>query len=171
MAFPALLSVAVITPLATDLAAQQGGTEADPTPILNRNSSVERELAAAESDSYQVVLEAGGLLLLEVEQLGIDVALTALSPDGQIVAQSDSNGHTAGREFLKLMPAENARYGIRVKAYAENPQAGRYRLRVMQLLNQQEAAAYRVAEAEQRAAVEAWVSETLIQQVNHRLRR
>ncbi len=151
-----------IVVLATVLVAEPNGADTPGTPILNRNSQVEQELAADKTDSYQVDLQAGGLLLLEVEQLGIDVVLTALAPDEQVAAEADVNGHSVGSEFLRVGPNETGRYGVKVRAYPDNPQSGCYRLRVHKLLNQEEGTAYRVAGAEQRAAVEEWVSKTAV---------
>src|SRR5688572_10363592 len=53
---------------------------------------LERQLSGGQSHQYQVTLTAGQFLQLTVEQLGVDIVLKVLGPDGRQLLESDGPG-------------------------------------------------------------------------------
>jgi len=100
---------------------------------LEPGKPIERELAAGESHTYQVTLSAGQYLHAEIEQYGIDVAVSLLDPAGKkLLYFSDwekgaESAHwiaeTAGAYQLKIEAEPGAR---------QNP-TGRYQVRMIAL--------------------------------------
>jgi hypothetical protein len=63
--------------------------EKDARP-LDPGKPIERELAGGQSHSYQIRLTEGQYLRVVVEQRGVDVVVTLLSPDGKKLIEVDS---------------------------------------------------------------------------------
>src|SRR5262245_13088057 len=64
-----------------------GGAE---TQSLNPGRPIERELSTGQAHSYRITLDAGKYLRVHVEQQGIDVTVTLLTPDGKVVSVAKS---------------------------------------------------------------------------------
>src|SRR5208282_5536124 len=69
--------------------------QVEPKPVLlEPGKPLERELKGGEKHTYEIHAETRQFLHAEVEQLGIDVALTLYAPDGKPIASMDSpNGN------------------------------------------------------------------------------
>ena len=62
---------------------------------------LERELAGGQSHTYSLTLEAGQYFRGVVEQRGIDVAVSIVSPNSKTVLEVDSPNGTQGPEGIQ----------------------------------------------------------------------
>ena len=96
---------------------------------LEHGSKIERELAGGETHRYQVTLAAGQYVRIKVNQLGIDVVVLLLGPDGVPLAEMDGI-RLLGEEELSWASASGGAYAVEVKAGATQTRAGRYELKL-----------------------------------------
>jgi CHAT domain len=61
----------------------------DEVRLFEPGQIVEREIAGGQTHAYQITLAARQFLRVEVEEKGIEVALTLSAPDGEQVAEAD----------------------------------------------------------------------------------
>jgi CHAT domain-containing protein/tetratricopeptide (TPR) repeat protein len=94
---------------------------------------MERELAAGQSQVYQVELPASGAWRIAVEQRGIDVVLEISGPDGKRLAAVDSPLDRQGPETALLEPAMTGLYLVTVRTHEPGAPAGRYEIRIDEL--------------------------------------
>jgi hypothetical protein len=102
---------------------------------LKPGVAVERTLAAGQSHTYTVALEADQVLQLVVDQRGIDVVVRAFSPDGALLGEFDSPNGTEGPENVSLISTTAGSYRIEVAPLGqqEDPQPGRYEIKILEL--------------------------------------
>lgn len=81
-------------------------------------------LAAEETDTFAIDLQAGRFVLGEVDQQSVDVIITVLAPDGQRVTQVDFSGR--GPEIFQFDTEAAGEYRIEVSPFEE--ETGRYTL-------------------------------------------
>lgn len=94
-------------------------------------TTTERELSGGARDSF--TLEAAGRpLLVTVAQQGINVALDARGPDGNLLGRSNQAGEREALESL-LIPASTGSWTVEVIALETGVPPGRYRIRVEEL--------------------------------------
>jgi len=86
-------------------------------------------MAGGDEHDYQVAGTAGRTLHVVIEQQGIDVIVSLIDPDGDVILDMDSPNGNSGPESIWLIPTKSGRYGIRVKTFDPNG-AGRYELSV-----------------------------------------
>lgn len=91
---------------------------------------IERSLAAKESHSYTLRLNAGQYAFIVADQKGIDVIVVAYGSDGAQLAQIDSPNVDRGPEPLSIVAETTGTYRVEVKADEGN---GRYEIRLEQL--------------------------------------
>jgi erythromycin esterase len=148
-------------PLAQQPTAPAARAEAQP---LGRHKPVERELKAGETHAYEIALEAGQFLDAAVNQRGIDVVVRVFAPDGKLLAEIDSPNGTQGDEPIALQAKAAGAYRIEVVPNEEGGSgaAGRYEIRVNEILSA-DAYAERLAakKREQRQVIE-WLKENAI---------
>jgi CHAT domain-containing protein/Tfp pilus assembly protein PilF len=65
-----------------------------------------------------------------VEQLGIDVVVSILDPDGRPIAEVDRPSGLNGPESASLIAQSKGTYGIQIRSLEKRAMAGRYRLRL-----------------------------------------
>lgn len=106
--------------------------------LLQRNSSVERQLSGGGKQSAMVTLLPGQYFHLDVEQHGIDVVTTVFYPDGKQV-EFDTPSGAEGTESVRFMAEAGGTYGIEFRSLLKEVDPGRYRARVIAL---REAAAH-----------------------------
>ncbi|MFY9821213.1 MAG: tetratricopeptide repeat protein, partial [Thermoanaerobaculia bacterium] len=106
---------------------------------------VEGEMASGESQTYQVVLDAGHAFRIAVEQRGIDVVLEISGPAGQRLVAVDSPLDRQGPETALVEPAMAGLYRVTVRAREPGAPAGRYEVRVDELPVVSEADRHRLA--------------------------
>lgn len=102
-------------------------------PELRLDEPVERELAPGEKHAYRVEVPAGSYLRIRVEPRAMDLALTLLAPDGDLIATADGPGGSKQRELLTLVAQKSGRFRLIVerkdqgdsRSYAVNLEARR----------------------------------------------
>jgi len=129
-----LLSAPAVT---TTLAAppqeqtQSPAPKEDAHPVtLEPGKPLERELKGGEKHTYEIRAASGQFLHAEVEQLGIDVALTLYAPDGKPIASMDSPNGTFGPEKISTIADSPGIYHLEVASDDKNAPAARYRVTV-----------------------------------------
>ncbi len=98
------------------------------SPVLLPASPVEREIASGQSHPYQIALMTGQSLKLKAEQLGREVTLILLSPEGKQLAEETLPEGNRGTKLLLWLPQSNGVYQFKVVANDKSKTAGRYRL-------------------------------------------
>ena len=84
------------------------------TKILEPGSVTTREIAGGQLHRYQIVLTQGQLANVVVKQLGIDVALRVIAPDGVTVAESSSESSPDGIEVASLAAESTGTHTIEI---------------------------------------------------------
>ncbi|MEA2694147.1 MAG: hypothetical protein QOJ16_3534, partial [Acidobacteriota bacterium] len=83
-------------------AASAAGPPPPEAPWLTPGAAIERPLTGGESHPYRIEVAAGGRRLVTVEQLGIDVVIEVVGPDGLSLPGIDSPNGREGTESLLL---------------------------------------------------------------------
>src|SRR5688572_5839188 len=78
---------------------------------------------------YRVSLRAGQFVHVVVNQLGIDVVVTATGPAGETLVQMDSPNGANGPEEVRLIAEKDGDYGLAIRALRSDAR-GRYELEV-----------------------------------------
>jgi erythromycin esterase len=130
----------------------------EPRPRLPLSASI----VAGEVHVYEMALEAGQLLRAEVSQLGTDVVVTVVGPDGSAIIEVDDRSGELGAELVEV-PAATAgphRLHIRPKDLAPSD-VGRYSLWVKQVLSPEEHAYVTGRRRAEEEAVQ-WISDRVV---------
>jgi len=131
---------------------------------LEQQKPIERELKAKETHVYALQLEAGQFLGAAVNQRGIDLVVRVFAPDGKLISEIDSPNGMQGDEPIALATTTTGTYRIEVSQLEDegNSVAGRYEIRVNEILSA-DAYARRLAERKlKQQAVIAWLKENAI---------
>ncbi|HET6861951.1 MAG TPA: hypothetical protein VFH91_02860, partial [Pyrinomonadaceae bacterium] len=83
-------------------------------PTLTPNNAVERELKGGETHTYQIHLSSGQFLDLIVDQLGIDVAVNLIGPEGNQVFAIDGPNGRYGPESVAVVAEKSGDYRLEV---------------------------------------------------------
>jgi len=97
---------------------------------LTARSVVDTALAPSAAHDYTVRLPRGGSVLLIVRQIGVDVVVEVRDPRGRLVDVVDSPTGRSGEERVEVMAEPRGDFAIRVRPFAANEPAGRYRLSI-----------------------------------------
>jgi CubicO group peptidase (beta-lactamase class C family) len=100
-------------------ASAQGGIVA-----LELGKPIGREIGGSERHDYRVDLQSGQFMLVVADQLGVDLAVTVLGPDGEAIREFD--GPAMGPEPAPLVAEASGSYRITVRAFDPAAQRGRY---------------------------------------------
>jgi tetratricopeptide (TPR) repeat protein len=111
------------------LAIACGASAQNPAPL---SSPVTRSLRDGERHEYELALENGQLLRVELEQQGIDVLLTLQDPGGVAVYQADNPNTAQENELLLYVAPQTGRYRLVVTPRRKGEE-GRYVLRLEDL--------------------------------------
>jgi CHAT domain-containing protein/predicted negative regulator of RcsB-dependent stress response len=109
-----------------DAAAPEPGPTALQAPTeLNAGEAVDRSILPGERHDYRLLLESGDFFEFEVEQHGIDVELSLIDPQGEVVLVVDLPIADLGPERLLAVATRSGDHVIRVEAWAsEDPEGG-----------------------------------------------
>jgi CHAT domain-containing protein/tetratricopeptide (TPR) repeat protein len=99
-------------------------------PALAVGSRVESRLAGGESRSWPLHLEDGQYLCAVVEQQGIDVVVSLVSPEDKPVTTVDSPNGRRGPEPLSWVATEGGAYRLVVSSPSRNAAPGAFAVRV-----------------------------------------
>src|SRR5215470_9128601 len=101
---------------------------------LSTNAPIERELPGGQTHTYRIALSAGQYALVQVEQRGADVWLTADGPDGKEFASVNLNSSGEGMEQLSIVADAAGEYTLKVIARNPKPATvGRYAAKIGEL--------------------------------------
>ncbi len=136
--------------------ATAGSAAVEPLPVAG--PPVERTIAGGGADVYTVDLTAGEVLLLNVEQRGIDLVLHLDGPDGARRLDQDSPNGAHGTESLSFIADVSGTYRLTVAAGAARAAPGGYRLEVVarRPAGADDAARVAAERAEYRGMMAAW---------------
>jgi CHAT domain-containing protein len=114
---------------------------------LELNKLLERDLNGEETHNYQITLKTGQYLQVNVEQKGIDVEVLIFSPDGKQLAISNSFNGANGPESISIIAPKSGNYQLKVRRFQEeeNPDTGRYEIKLEALRTPSEQDKIRVA--------------------------
>ena len=87
---------------------------------LEIGKSIEQELSGEQIHTYTIFLTSNDYLDLVVEQRGIDVVVTALSPNGKIITEVDSPNGTEGPEEVYFIADSTGTYSFQIKSLEKN---------------------------------------------------
>ncbi|MFH1024781.1 MAG: erythromycin esterase family protein [Planctomycetota bacterium] len=125
--------------------------------FLESGRPIERELAGGGSHFYALALEKGQFLDAVVDQRGIDVVIRIFAPDGGRLAEIDSPNGTQGLEPVQLEANVPGTYRIEVRSLEANAPAGRYEIRINEILSTGAHAARLAEDRKRREVVVAWL--------------
>lgn len=98
--------------------------------VLTARSVVDSALAPSAAHDYALRLPRGGSVLMVVQQVGIDVVVEVRDPRGRLIDAVDSPTGRTGAERVEVLAEQRGDFAIRVRPFAPNEPAGRYRLTV-----------------------------------------
>jgi CHAT domain-containing protein/tetratricopeptide (TPR) repeat protein len=110
--------------------------------LLKPNESATGELAAQETHTFQITLEAGQYLHTLVEQHGIDIGIKLTAPDGQTLTQLDCRQHEATP--LSLIVEVSGAYRLELRSLETEDRRGRYELRIAEIRRAKTTDKYRI---------------------------
>jgi len=93
----------------------------------------ERELKGGETHSYRLALTSGQFFYALVEQKAIDVSVILFAPDGQKIAETDSQNDRWGTEPVLLVAGISGDYRIDLHSGNSKVAPGRYAISIVQL--------------------------------------
>jgi erythromycin esterase len=132
-----------VTCLATVGLIQTGLLQGQPAalseiPPLVPGKPVEQTFQGGNVHKYRVTLSAGQSLRVVVEQRGVDVVVVARRPNGTKISEVDSPNGTQGPEPITFVAGASGDYQIEVRSLETEATAGRYAIRIDELLSAQQ---------------------------------
>lgn len=109
---------------------QNSGGSAEP---LEPGKPVERKLAGGEFHLYEIKMSSEHFLRVDVEQRGIDVALTLFGPDGKMISGIDNIRGERGSEAAFLIAKDPGGYRLEVRSNRKTDPPARYEVRIESL--------------------------------------
>ena len=97
---------------------------------LSKETPVQRTLNAGERHRFQITLQKNQLVVVNVDQIGIDVVMSLSRPNGTKLTEADSPNGRQGSEQLPWVAREGGRYLLEVRSLEANAPSGRYELRI-----------------------------------------
>src|SRR5262249_47925889 len=94
---------------------------------------IKRELAGADSHTYQIRLSAGQFMKVIIEQQGIDVVAQLSGPGGEQIAGFNREGGSQGQELVGNVGGEEGAYRLTVRTRQKQAPAGGYEIRIEEL--------------------------------------
>ena len=94
---------------------------------LSVGAPIERELSGGQTHAYRIALSAGQFALVQVEQRGADVSLTANGPDGKEFASVNLRLGGEGVEPLAIVADAAGEYILKVTSRNPKSAAGTIR--------------------------------------------
>ena len=106
------------------------GQSFPPIARLEAGRPIEREIAGADEQVYQIALKAGEYAGLTVEQRGIDVVVRVRDSSGRLLGEFDAESRKEGKEAVSLVAASTDEYRVAVRARYTRDPAAHYEIRV-----------------------------------------
>jgi CHAT domain-containing protein/tetratricopeptide (TPR) repeat protein len=116
--------------LALAVAVSAAAPASPPATRLIEGQVVERPIAANESHHYEIELQEGQYLQLEVQQYGVDVGVEVTGPAGQPVLSADGPGGESGPEPVAFVAKTSGVHRLTMTASPRPWPPSRYDVRV-----------------------------------------
>jgi len=100
---------------------------------LELGQLIERELKGGQSHSYQVSVGAGQYAYVAVNQIGIDVVVKLVAPDGKLITQFDSPNGSLGVEPVHIVAEATGAYRLEVSSFETTARPGRYEIKLTEI--------------------------------------
>ena len=123
-----LLHHLIVPPLAALLISNSVVPDSD--TALNSTDPIQRQLAAGEEHRYRVLLGAGELASIVVEQKGIDVGVLVRDEHNAVVGEFQDEIRREGEERVEIVAEKAGSYVLSIKAAEGSVAAGDYVIRV-----------------------------------------
>jgi erythromycin esterase len=128
---------------------------------------IEKPMSEGERHTYQLALESGQFVHITVEQIGVDVVITVLGPNGEKIEEVDAPTGTQGTENVMIEVRTSGTHQLEIHPFKsegyEGPLVkGKYKVQIEELLS---AAEYKKRLETERARHEAtiqWLKEHAI---------
>src|SRR5262245_28776970 len=101
--------------------------------LLEPGKAIKRELAGADSHTYQIRLSAGQFVKVIVEQQGIDVVAQLSGPSGERIAEFNVESRSQGQELAPFVAETEGVYRLTVRPKQKSAPAGGYEIRIEEL--------------------------------------
>ena len=86
---------------------------ADPTVAqIEENQTIQN----GESHSFPISLQTGQFVRINVQQQGVDLVVTLLNPDGQVIATSDSPNDDDGTEIISAIATVSGEHKLVIRS-------------------------------------------------------
>ncbi len=112
---------------------QESGAARTGRDVIEPDRPIKSVLAGGQQHSYQIELSAGQFVKAVVKQVGIDVAVRLLEPDGRQYIEFDSDLRAGGEESVSWVAGAAGTYGIDILVKYKNATAGQYEIRIVEL--------------------------------------
>lgn len=112
------------------VAGSAAGENSEHRLVLEPDLAIERPLGAGGADLFHAELAAGRHWLIQVEQLGVDVTVQVIDPQGRALLTVDSPLEREGAESLLLTPEIGGSHRVEVRCDQQGAPDGRYRIRL-----------------------------------------
>ncbi len=100
---------------------------------LEAGKQIDRKLSGGESHTYELEIQAGQYLNVVVEQLGIDVVVQVIAPDGKQAMEVDSPNGIQGPELVTMVAEVSGIYRFKVRSLEKAVATGKYEIKVVEL--------------------------------------
>jgi CHAT domain-containing protein/Flp pilus assembly protein TadD len=100
---------------------------------LTPDAVIRREIKGGETQSFQIRASVGQFFHVTVEQMGMDVRVILLAPDGHEVAMSDFPNAAWGPEVVAVVAESPGEYTLSLAALDTRAPAGNYEIRLLAL--------------------------------------
>ena len=139
-------------------AAQDQAQPSKTVVTLEPDKAIERAMAGGDVHDYKVLLKAGQFLHLVVDQRGIDVVVSLLGPDGKRIAEVDTPNGDNGPEIVRVVAAATGDYRVEIRPLEKAAKAGRYQVKIEELLTADQYADRLAAEKARAEEVKSWLA-------------
>ena len=123
MKFAAQAGACILSSIAAALLCAQPGA------VLEWNTPVTEKITGGQSRSYQIDVQAGEYIEVEIVEQGIGISCTLSGPDGKELLQSQTPNPASGSLFVFHIAAAAGVYRLDAAAYDPAAPAGAYQVR------------------------------------------
>jgi CHAT domain-containing protein/tetratricopeptide (TPR) repeat protein len=102
-------------------------------PELLANVRSTKLLKAGSTQEFKIHLRSGQYFELQVQQLGIDVAVSLVRSDGAQAVEMDGPEGDHGREFLRFLVDRDDEYTVRIVSTVPDQPDGKYEIRLAEM--------------------------------------
>jgi CHAT domain-containing protein/Tfp pilus assembly protein PilF len=112
---------------------QESGAAQTGRDVIEPNRPIKSVLAGGQQHGYQIELNAGQFVQAVVKQVGVDVAVRLVEPDGRQNIEFDSDLRARGEESVSWVAGAAGTYGIDIVVKYKNAAAGQYEIQIVEL--------------------------------------